>query len=124
MVTSTVPATIPLVNSGKIRALAIMSPQRVAALPQVPTTAEAGMPELVVITWYGLFAPAGVKQDIVERLNSEIAKIMNTPDTRAKLTSVGLDAATDTPAEFAKFVRSEYEKWGRVIREAHIEVRQ
>jgi tripartite-type tricarboxylate transporter receptor subunit TctC len=124
MVTSTVPATIPLVNSGKIRALAVMAPQRVAALPQVPTTAEAGMPELVVITWYGLFAPAGVKADIIERLNAEIVKVMNAPETKSKLAQVGLDAATDTPAEFGKFVRSEYEKWGRVIREAHIEVRQ
>jgi tripartite-type tricarboxylate transporter receptor subunit TctC len=124
MVTSTVPATIPLINSGKIRALAIMSPQRVPALPQVPTTAEAGMPELVVITWYGLFGPAGVKADIVDRLHAEIVKVMNTPDTKAKLTQVGLDAATDTPAEFAKFVRSEYDKWGRVIREAHIQVQQ
>lgn len=124
MVTSTVPATIPLINSGKIRALAIMSPQRVPALPQVPTTAEAGMPELVVITWYGLFAPAGVKADIVDRLHAEIVKVLNTPDTKSKLTQVGLDATTDTPAEFAKFVRSEYDKWGRVIREAHIQVQQ
>jgi tripartite-type tricarboxylate transporter receptor subunit TctC len=68
MVTSTVPATVPLVDAGKIRALAVMAPKRAAALPQAPTTAEAGMPELVVITWYGLFAPAGVKPDVIERL--------------------------------------------------------
>jgi len=124
MVTSTVPATIPLVNSGRIRALAVMAPQRVAALPQVPTTAEAGMPELVVITWYGLFAPAGVKPEIVERLHSEIVKVMNAPETKAKLAQVELDATTDTPAEFAEFVRAEYEKWGRVIKEAKIRIQQ
>ncbi len=124
MVTSTVPSTIPLVNSGRIRALAVMAPERVAMLPKVPTTAEAGMPELVVITWYGLFAPTGVKPDVIERLNAEVVKLMNAPETKSKLTQVGLDAATSTPAEFAKFVRAEYEKWGRVIKAADIRVQQ
>ena len=124
MVTSTVPSTIPLVNSGRIRALAVMAPQRVATLPNVPTTAEAGMPELVVITWYGLFAPAGVKPDIIELLNAEVTKLMNAPDVKSKLAQVALDASTSTPAEFAKFVRAEYEKWGRVIKAADIRVQQ
>ena len=124
MVTSTVPATIPLVNAGKVRALAVMAPKRVAALPKVPTTAEAGMPELVVITWYGLFAPAGVKPDIIGRLNAEMVKLMNAPETKSKLAQVELDAATSTPEEFAKFVRAEYEKWGRVIRDANIRVQK
>jgi tripartite-type tricarboxylate transporter receptor subunit TctC len=120
MVTSTVPATIPLVNSGKIRALAVMAPSRVPARPNVPTTAEAGMPELVVITWYGLFAPAGTKPDIIERLNSEVAKALNLPDVRSKLSQVELEVATSTPAETAKFVRAEFERWARVIKEAGI----
>jgi tripartite-type tricarboxylate transporter receptor subunit TctC len=120
MVTSTVPATIPLVNSGKIRALAVMAPARVQSLPKVPTTAEAGMPELVVITWYGLFAPAGTKPDIIERLNSEVAKAMNLPDVRSKLAQVEMEVATSTPAETAKFVRAEFERWARVIKEAGI----
>jgi tripartite-type tricarboxylate transporter receptor subunit TctC len=124
MVTSTVPATIPLVNAGKIRALAVMAPKRATALPNVPTTAEAGMPELVVITWYGLFAPAGVKADVIERLNAEVVKLMNTPETRSRLAKVELDAATSTPAEFAKFVRAESDKWGRVIKDANIRVQQ
>ena len=124
MVTSTVPATIPLINSGRIRALAVLAPQRVAALPQVPTTAEAGMPELVFIAWYGLFAPAGVKPDIIERLNAEVVKLMNAPETRSKLAHVELDASTSTPAEFARYLRAEYEKWRRVIKDADIRVQQ
>jgi tripartite-type tricarboxylate transporter receptor subunit TctC len=120
MVTSTVPATIPLVNNGRIRALAVMAPKRVASLPNVPTTAEAGMPELVVITWYGLFVPAGVKPEIIERLNSEVAKAMNAPDSRARLAKVELEVATGTPADAARFVREEYERWGKVIRDAGI----
>ena len=124
MVTSTVPATIPLINAGRIRALAVMAPKRVAALPQVPTTAEAGMPELVVITWYGLFAPAGVKADIIERLNAEMVKLLNGPETKSALAKVELDAATSTPAEFAKFLRAESDKWARVIKEANIRVQR
>lgn len=124
MVTSTVPATIPLVNSGRIRALAVMAPARVASLPDVPTTAEAGMPEVVVITWYGLFVPAGVKPDIIERLNSEVARVMNSPDVRGRLSRVELDVATSTPAEAGKFVRAEMERWARVIKEAGIKPAQ
>ncbi len=124
MVTSTVPGTIPHVNAGRIRALAVLAPERAAALPQVPTSAEAGMPELVVITWYALFAPTGVKPDIIERINAEIAKLMNAPEARSKLAQVGLDAATGTPAELATFVRAETDKWARVIKEANISVQQ
>jgi len=124
MVTSTVPATIPLVKSGKVRALVVMSTESVEALPNVPTAAQAGMPELVVITWWGLLAPAGTKPDVIERLNAEVAKVMNAPDTKSRLAQVGLDAKTSTSAEFTKFVRAEYDKWGRVIREANIRVQQ
>ena len=124
MVTSTVPATIPLINSGRVRALAVMAPARAATLPQVPTSAEAGMPELVVITWYGLLAPAGVKPEIIARLHADVVKVMNTPETKNKLAQIGQDVATTTPAEFGKFIRAEYEKWGRVIKAANIHVEQ
>ena len=124
MVTSSVAATIPLVNSGKIRALAVMATERVATLPKVPTAAEAGMPELVVITWWGLLAPAGTKPDIIERLNAEVVKLMNAPETKSKLVQVEVDASTSTPVEFAKLVRAEYEKWGRVIKDASIRVQE
>jgi len=124
MVTSTVPATIPLVNSGRVRALAVLAPERAATLPQVPTSAEAGMPDVVVSTWYGLLAPAGVKPAIIERLHAEAIKAMNTPETKNRLAQIGQDVTTNTPAEFGKFVRAEYEKWGRVIKEADIHVTQ
>lgn len=124
MVTSTLPATIPHVKSGRIRALAVLAPERAAALPQVPTSAEAGMPQLVVITWYGLFAPAGVKPEIIARLNAEVGKLMNAPEAKNKLAQVGLDAATGTPAEFATFVREETDKWAGVIKDAGIRAQQ
>ena len=124
MVTTTASFIIPLVNSGRIRALAVMVRERVAKLPKVPTTAEAGMPELLVTAWHGLFAPAGVKPDIIERLNAEVVKLMNAPESRSKFAQMDFDASTGTPAEFAKFVRAEYEKWRRVIKEANIRVQQ
>jgi tripartite-type tricarboxylate transporter receptor subunit TctC len=120
MVVSTLPATIPFVKAGRLRPLAMLAPQRAAALPQVPTSAEAGMPEVVVITWYGLFAPAGTRPEIVERLNAEVSKVLNASDVKAKLAQVGLDVATSTPAEFAKFIRAESEKWAKVIKAANI----
>ncbi len=124
MVTSTALAIIPHVNAGRIRALAVMAPERVATLPKVPTAAEAGMPELVVITWWGLLAPAGVKPDIIERLNAAVVNLMNTPETRSKLAQAGIDVSTSTSAEFAKFIRAEYERWARIIKAANIRVQQ
>jgi tripartite-type tricarboxylate transporter receptor subunit TctC len=100
----------------------VLAPERTPALPQVPTSAEAGMPKLVVVTWYGLFAPTGVKPEIIARLNAKVTKLMNSPEAKRKLTQVGLDAATGTPAEFATFVRAETDKWAAVIKDANIRV--
>jgi tripartite-type tricarboxylate transporter receptor subunit TctC len=122
MVVSTVPATIPHINAGRLRGIAVLAPARAPALPRVPTTAESGMPQVVVITWYGMFAPAGVKPEIVDRLNAEIAKALHASEVQAKLSSVGLDVATNSPAEFARFVRAEHDKWAKVIRDAGIRV--
>lgn len=122
MVVSTVPATIPHIESGRLRGLAVLAPERVPSLPRVPTTAEAGMPELVVITWYGLFAPAGVPPERIERLYQEVARVMQSPEVRSQLAKMGLDATAKTPTEFGRFVRAEMDKWGRVIREANIKV--
>lgn len=120
MVVSTVPATIPLINAGRLRGLAVLASERVAALPNLPTSAEAGMPDLVAITWYGLFAPAGVKPEIIDLLNTEVVKFMNAPDTKALLAKVELDSKTATPAEFAKFVREETDRYARIVKAANI----
>jgi tripartite-type tricarboxylate transporter receptor subunit TctC len=120
MVTSTVPATIPYIKAGRLRGLAVMAPARVPAIPQVPTAAEAGMPGLEVATWYGLFAPAKVNPEIIERINAEVVKFMRSPEIVSQLNKLGLDPAANSPAEFAKFVRAETEKWGRVIKAANI----
>ena len=120
MVTSTVPSTIPFINAGRLRGLAVMGPTRVAAIKNVPTVAEAGFPELEVATWYGLFAPANVRSEVIERLNTEVVKFMRSPEVVAQLGKVGLDGHAGSAAEFAKFVRVEHDKWARVIKAANI----
>ena len=120
MVMVTVPATIPFINSGRLRGLAVLVPERIPTIPKVPTTAEAGMPELVVNTWYGLFTPAGVRPEIIQRINSEVVKFMHAPDVKAMLAKSGLDPATNTPAEFSAYLRADMEKWARVIKDANI----
>src|SRR5688572_22630744 len=111
LVVSTAPAAIPHINAGRLRGIAVLAPERVRALPNLPTSAEAGMPGVRVGTWYGLFAPAAVRPEIVTLLNTEVVKFMNAPETKAQLAKVELDVRTSTPAEFAKFVREETERW-------------
>ena len=100
----------------------MLAPQRVPALPGVPTTAESGMPELVVIAWYGLFVPAGVRPDIGARLSTEMNRILRTPDLRKALARVEVEPAPSSPPEFAVFFGEEVAKWARVIRAADIRV--
>ena len=122
VVTVTVPATIPFINSGKLRGLAVLNAARAPTLPNVPTAKEAGYPELLVDSWYGVMAPAGVRADIVERLNSELKKIMHAPETVKQLNRVGIDAVTSSAAEFQAFVKTDTERWAKVIREANIRI--
>ncbi len=122
MVMVTVPATIPFINSGRLRGLAVLVPERVPTIPKVPTTTEAGMPELIINTWYGLFAPTGVRPEIIQRINTEVVKFMHTPEIKKQLAASGLDPVTNTPAEFSTFLRADMEKWARVIRDANIRV--
>lgn len=122
VVTVTVPATIPFINSGKLRGLAVLARDRASTLPNVPTSKEAGFPDLLVDSWYGVMTPAGVRADIIERLNSEIRKVMHAPDTVKQLARVGVDAVTSTPAEFYNFVKTDTERWAKVVKDANIRI--
>jgi tripartite-type tricarboxylate transporter receptor subunit TctC len=109
-------AAAPHVKAGKLRALAALGKRRDPSVPEVPTVAEAGMPWFTVDTWYGVLAPTGTPRDIINRLNSEFAKVLNDPAMRKQLAARGTEAQTSTPEEFAKFIASETERWGRVVR--------
>jgi tripartite-type tricarboxylate transporter receptor subunit TctC len=124
MVVVTVPATIPFIESKRLRALAVLSPERAPALPGVPTSAQAGMPELQFVTWYGLAGPVGMNPEFVARLNAETVRILQSPEEKQRLTKVGIDAATSTPVAFADYMRAEVSKWSRVIRETKIQINE
>src|SRR5882672_6088371 len=111
-------AAAPQIKAGKLRALAVLAPQRSAALPEVPTAAEAGLPGFDVTTWYGLLAPAGTPRQIIERLNVELVRTMNEPDLKERLAGMAAEPRTSTPEEFAAYIREEAVRWGDVVRKA------
>ena len=111
------PATAALVNAGRLKAIAVSGNKRAIALPNVPTVAESGVPGYVVIGWFGLMAPAGTPKAIVERLQAATLKAINSSETRQQLIQTGAEPSPISPAEFGKFVRDEYERYGKVIRE-------
>ena len=115
-----IPAAAPHIKAGKLRALAIVAPQRSSALPEVPTVAEAGLKDFEVTTWYGILAPAGTPQSVVRRLNAELVKVMHAPEMKEKLTATGTEPLTSTPEEFAAYIKREIAKWGDVIRKAGV----
>ncbi|HEU5178275.1 MAG TPA: tripartite tricarboxylate transporter substrate binding protein [Burkholderiales bacterium] len=115
-----IPAAAPHIKAGKLRALALVAAQRSAALPEVPTVAEAGLPDFEVTTWYGILAPAGTPRGIINRLNAELVKVMHAPELKEKLAATGTEPLTSTPDEFAAYIRKEIAKWGDVIRKAGV----
>jgi tripartite-type tricarboxylate transporter receptor subunit TctC len=111
---------MPHIVSGKLRPLAITSQRRSSALPNVPTVAEAGVPGYEFITWHGILAPKGTPEAIVNLLNDRLRSILRTPEITARFSQIGLDVVASTPAEFGAHLKSETEKWGRVIKERRI----
>jgi tripartite-type tricarboxylate transporter receptor subunit TctC len=107
-------------RAGKLRALAITARERLAILPDVPTMAEAGLPGVEALAWNGIFVPAGTPAPVVETLHRALVVAYKAPEIEAQLRATGSYAAADSPEEFAVFVRSESEKWAKVIRDAGI----
>ena len=116
------PPAITAAKEGKVRALAVMAKERVAALPDVPTMAESGVADQEADTLTGIVAPAGTPKDIVEQLQRDIAKIVAQPDVQEKLSTLGFRAIANTPAEFATQINVEMEKWGKVVRAAKLRI--
>jgi tripartite-type tricarboxylate transporter receptor subunit TctC len=117
---STFASALPHVKSGRLRALGVTSAQRASALPDVPTIAESGVPGYEYGTWYGLLAPAGAPRAIVERLNRATAAVLASPKTAERYVAQGMTPTPSTPARFAMHLKSETEKWTKVVREAKI----
>lgn len=111
---------LPHVQSKRLRALAVLSPERSKLLPTVPTLSEAGIAGVDVPFWYALVVPAGTPGEIIGRLHAEVTTLASTPDYRARLEQIGLEPATNSPDEFPAFLESELDKWGKVIKAAGI----
>ncbi|MDB5772973.1 MAG: hypothetical protein V7606_2956 [Burkholderiales bacterium] len=114
-------AAIPLVQSGKLRALAVTSGKRYSGMPDVPTVAES-LPGYEIVSWQAVFAPAGTPQPVVQRLSTEIAKIIQEPDIKARLSTLGVEPSGAGPAELAAFQKEEVAKWAQLIKTANIKI--
>jgi tripartite-type tricarboxylate transporter receptor subunit TctC len=107
---SSVVAIMPMVQAGKLKALGVTSPKRLAAFPQLPTIAEAGLAGYESASWYGILAPAGTPAEIVNRLSAEIAKAVQSPEVKAKLSNEGAEPVGSTPQEFGSHIRAELQR--------------
>lgn len=116
------PATLSMIKSGKLRALAVTSAKRSPYLPDVPTMAEAGVPGFEVTNWIGVLAPAQTPGEIVKKLNAGLVQVLAMPATRERFASYGVTPDSSTPDEFRKFLNSEIERWGQVVKAAGIPV--
>ena len=110
------PSVVQLVKADRLRLLAVTGARRSSAMPDVPTVAESGLPGFEASNWFGLMAPAGTPPEIVTRLNAEAAKALQAPDVREKLAGLGFEIQSSTPQEFTALLKSETEKWAKVIK--------
>ena len=116
-------ATYPHVKSGKLKILAVSSGKRMSAIPDVPTVAEAaGLEGFQTGSWQGVVAPPNTPKEIVARLNSEITKILNTPEMKERLEAQGAEVSTNTPEHLATFIRDEKSRWGKVVKAANLKL--
>jgi tripartite-type tricarboxylate transporter receptor subunit TctC len=113
---------LPLAREGKLRALAITSRKRSGLAPELPTMAESGFPGFEAVPWFGLLAPAGTPQDVVDKLHDETVKALAMPEVRKKFDELGLEPIGNTPAEFAAVIKKETPEWARVIKDAGIKL--
>ncbi len=122
MVVVGIPPSQGQIKAGKVRALAVLSEERLPAFPNIPTAKEAGIDNFEVTTWYGILAPAGTPREIITRLNGELVKIIAMPDTKEKMQNAGFEPLSSTPEKFAEFIKTEIVRWGKVIKDANISV--
>lgn len=115
-----IPNVMEQVKAGRLKVLAISGEERSTLSPEIPTVAESGLPGFGFSVWIGVLAPAGTPKPIVERLNTEIVKIVTSPDVKARFAKQGVEVAPTTPDKFNAFLRSEVDRWGKVVQEAGI----
>ncbi len=115
-----VSTALPQIRAGKVRALAILSDERVPMLPDVPTSKQAGVDDFTMPLWYGMFAPAATPRDIVSRLNRELVAVLNRPDVREQLLNMGVEAVGNSPSELGALMKAHLAGMTRLFRDANI----
>jgi tripartite-type tricarboxylate transporter receptor subunit TctC len=115
---------LPHIKAGRVRALGVTSRQRSPLLPDVPTVSESGLPGFEAVTWFGFAVPKGTPPAIVDRLNKEIGKALATPDVKEKLAVQGIDVADGTPEQFGSYMRDEFAKWGGLVKESGLSIKE
>ena len=116
------PGALPQMRAGKLKALAVTSDQRVGAAPNLPTMAEVGVPGLDLFDWAGILVPAGTPNEVISRLNQSISKVVRSPEMRQRWIEQGLEPRAATPDELTAVIKSDVDKWGKIVREAGIRV--
>jgi len=117
-----VPSSAASARDGRLRALAVTTKNRIAPFPDLPTIAEAGVPGYEISTWYGIWAPARTPPGIINRLQQAVAAAARNPETRARFDALGAEPVADSPEDYARFVRAEYDRWGKLVRDARIKL--
>ncbi len=120
LIFSSAPTAVPQVKAGRIRALAVTTATRSVVLPELPTVAEAGLPGFEADNWYGIVTTMKTPRPIIDRLNAELVRALQSPDVKQLLLTQGLEVRTSTPQEFGSYMRSEFDKWAKVIKTAGI----
>ena len=115
---ATMPSVVPFVKSGKLKALVLTDNKHWPALPEVPSAKEAGVPDLIVITWNGVLAPAGVPDAVIAKLNADITTVANSTDMKERMKAQAAEIATTTPDVFAAMLRNDFAKWSKIIKQA------
>jgi tripartite-type tricarboxylate transporter receptor subunit TctC len=113
---------LPYIRTGKVTALGVASAKRIASAPELPTIAEAGLPDFEVTSWYALVAPAGTPAPIVEKLNAEIVKVLASPDVRERFAAQGFEPVGNSPSEFAAMQKAETARWAKLAKEANLKL--
>jgi tripartite-type tricarboxylate transporter receptor subunit TctC len=117
---SSVNLALDLLQSGRVRALAVTTNARVAPLPDVPTVAESGLPDYFYDSWFGVLAPANTPAPIVDKISRDITRVLQLPDVQDRLTKLGMVVSTNGPAKFDELVRKDTERFGKLLRDAGI----
>ena len=112
------PIAIPHMKSGRLKALGVSTAKRSPEMPDVPTVAQAGVPGYEAIVWIGMLAPAGTPREIIAKLNGEIGKLVRTGEVKKLLTPTGMEPDPDTPEQFGAYLKADYDKWGKVVRDS------